>query len=87
MIFGNRDTHIDLAGRTKVRDALCQGKATFQWAELGADHAFTRDEKSKGRYDPAVSHLAWEMSFELFRRRLTMGLDDDAGSSIRPMSM
>ena len=85
MIMGNRDTHIDLEGRTKIRDALCKGNATFQWAELGANHAFTRDESSKGRYDPAVSHIAWEASFELFRRRLTMGLDDDGGSSIPPM--
>jgi len=85
LVFGNRDTHVDMAGRTKIREALCEGGATFQFAELAAGHAFLRDEKSKGRQDPAISEVAWEMAFEVLNRRLTLGLDDDAGASIRPI--
>ena len=51
--------------------------------ELNAQHAFLRDESSKGRYDPAISHIAWECAFELFTRRLTLGLVDDGLTSVQ----
>ena len=28
--------------------------------------------RSKGRYDPAATHIAWECAFELFNRRFVL---------------
>lgn len=38
--------------------------------------AFIRDESSKGRYDPAVSKICFEMLLELFNRTLKLDLGD-----------
>ena len=38
---------------------------------------------SKGRYDGAISEIAFAMTFELFSRRLTMGLLDDGLTKIK----
>ena len=38
---------------------------------------------SKGRYDGAISEIAFTMTFELFSRRLTMGLLDDGLTKIK----
>lgn len=83
LVWGTQDPHIPVEGRTVVREALIQGGATYQWSELNANHAFLRDECSKGRYDGAISALAWAMSFELFQRRLVFGLLFDGLTSIK----
>ena len=44
----------------------------------GAD-AFIRDELSKGRYDPAISKICFEMLLELFGRTLKSDLGPRAG--------
>lgn len=36
--------------------------------------AFIRDELSKGRYDPAISGICFEMLLELFNRTLRLDL-------------
>lgn len=41
--------------------------------------AFIRDELSKGRYDPAISGLCFEMLLELFNRTLKLDLGPKAG--------
>lgn len=38
------------------------------------EDAFIRDELSKGRYDPAVSKVCFEMLLELFSRALKLDL-------------
>lgn len=47
---------------------------------LGADcgwvDAFIRDELSKGRYDPGVSKVCFEMLLELFGRTLKVDLGE-----------
>ncbi|GAX85708.1 hypothetical protein CEUSTIGMA_g13122.t1 [Chlamydomonas eustigma] len=82
MVWGTQDPHIPAEGRTALRDALLKAGATFTWAELNANHAFLRDDCSKGRYDAAISNIAYEMTFELFTRRLTLGLLDDGLTKI-----
>ncbi|KAL9004600.1 MAG: hypothetical protein Q9188_002609, partial [Gyalolechia gomerana] len=47
--------------------------------ELDAD-AFIRDELSKGRYDPHISKVCFEMLLELFSRTLRSDLGPRAGS-------
>lgn len=42
--------------------------------------AFIRDELSKGRYDPAISGICFEMLLELFNRTLKLDLGPKAGS-------
>lgn len=43
--------------------------------------AFIRDELSKGRYDPAISGICFQMLLELFNRTLRsdLGPREDAG--------
>jgi carboxymethylenebutenolidase len=72
-VFGKQDNHVPAEGRAKIYQALVQGKQDFQWLELNAQHAFIRDELSKGRYDPALAALCNSVMFEIFRRRLSFG--------------
>ena len=44
----------------------------------GAD-AFIRDELSKGRYDPAISKICFEILLELFGRTLKLDLGPHDG--------
>lgn len=41
--------------------------------------AFIRDELSKGRYDPAISSICFEMLLELFDRTLKLDLGPREG--------
>ena len=45
----------------------------------GEIDAFIRDESSKGRYDPAVSKVCFEMLLELFDRTLKLDLGPRKG--------
>lgn len=75
MIFGKRDTHVPLAGRDLIRKTLHESGVVFSWYEPAwAQHAFIRDELSKGRYDPALSGICFQMLLELFGRTLSEGL-------------
>ncbi|OQE87912.1 hypothetical protein PENNAL_c0018G02710 [Penicillium nalgiovense] len=44
--------------------------------------AFIRDELSKGRYDPAISKVCFEMLLELFGRTLKLDLGDHDGQKL-----
>lgn len=71
MLFGVRDTHVPGPGRDLVRAKLraagvAAGFYEFPWAQ----HAFIRDELSKGRYDPPVTRICFEILLELFTRVL-----------------
>lgn len=44
--------------------------------------AFIRDELSKGRYDPAISKVCFEMLLELFGRTLRVDLGEGDGRSL-----
>jgi dienelactone hydrolase len=71
MIFGKKDNHVPPQGRDLIRQTLHDAKTDFSWYEVaGAQHAFIRDELSKGRYDPAVAGICFQMLLELFDRTL-----------------
>lgn len=44
-----------------------------------AQHAFIRDELSKGRYDPALAGICFQILLELFGRTLNGGLGPREG--------
>ena len=69
LIWGRQDPHVPLAGRKIIYDALTEAGMNFQWHEFNGAHAFSRDEGP--RYDSSASRLAFELTLELFQRRLT----------------
>lgn len=42
MILGINDTHVDLPGRTLIRNRLNELPITLTWMEVQAGHAFIR---------------------------------------------
>ena len=44
--------------------------------------AFIRDELSKGRYDPVISKVCFEMLLELFGRVLKIDLGERVGGNL-----
>lgn len=81
MIFGVKDTHVPPEGRDIIRLKLREAGAVFSFHEFAwAQHAFIRDELSKGRYDPAVTAACFAILTEVFERVLKTELGDRAGS-------
>jgi len=75
MIFGKQDGHVPPEGRNLIRRILHEKGVCFSWYEVaGAQHAFIRDELSKGRYDPAVAGVCFQMLLEVFERCLKTDL-------------
>lgn len=75
MIFGIKDTHVPDAGRDLIRLKMREAGVVFSWHEFAwAQHAFIRDELSKGRYDPAITKACFEVLLELFGRTLKVDL-------------
>lgn len=71
MIFGVKDTHVPDAGRDLIRAKLREAGVVTSFYEFAwAQHAFIRDELSKGRYDPAITKICFEVLLELFGRVL-----------------
>ncbi|KAI1461163.1 alpha/beta-hydrolase [Annulohypoxylon moriforme] len=71
MIFGIKDTHVPDDGRDLIRQKMRSAGTVFSWYEFAwAQHAFIRDELSKGRYDPAITKICFEVLTELFNRVL-----------------
>ncbi|MCJ1485095.1 hypothetical protein MMC06_005268 [Schaereria dolodes] len=80
MIFGKKDNHVPPEGRDLIRKTLHDKGVTFSFYEVAwAQHAFIRDELSKGRYDPFVAKICFEMLLELFERTLKVDLGHNAG--------
>lgn len=80
MIHGTLDNHVPADGRDLIRKALRDGGVVFSWYEVAwAQHAFIRDELSKGRYDPAISKICFEILLELFGRTLKVDLGPHDG--------
>jgi carboxymethylenebutenolidase len=85
MIFGVKDTHVPDAGRDLIRVKLWEAGVTFSFHEFAwAQHAFIRDELSKGRYDPAVTKVCFEVLLEAFGRVLKTDLGEAGGSVQEP---
>ncbi|QIW98582.1 hypothetical protein AMS68_004100 [Peltaster fructicola] len=65
------DNHVPPEGRDLIRKTLHETGITFSFYEVAwAQHAFIRDELSKGRYDPAIAGICFQMLLELFGRTL-----------------
>ncbi|VBB83640.1 Putative Carboxymethylenebutenolidase [Podospora comata] len=80
MIFGIKDTHVPDAGRDLIRQKLREAGVVFSFHEFAwAQHAFIRDELSKGRYDPAITKVCFEVLLEQFGRVLKTELGDGDG--------
>jgi len=69
-LWGRQDPHIPNEGRIKVYQAMQGSKVKFSWHEFNANHTFLMDNDPKGRYDPSVSHLCYDIIFDLFNRVL-----------------
>jgi carboxymethylenebutenolidase len=70
-------------GRDLIRKTLHDAGITFSFYEVAwAQHAFIRDELSKGRYDPAISGICFEMMKELFGRTLRGDLGPRSGGEV-----
>lgn len=80
LIFGVKDTHVPDAGRDLIRLKVREAGVTASFHEFAwAQHAFIRDELSKGRYDPAVSKACFEVLLEVFGRVLRTELGEPEG--------
>lgn len=85
LIFGVKDTHVPDAGRDLIRAKLRDAGVVFSFHEFAwAQHAFIRDELSKGRYDPAVTKVCFEVLLELFGRVLKTDLGAMEGEVAPP---
>ncbi|KAI9063018.1 dienelactone hydrolase [Trametes sanguinea] len=73
MVFGKQDTHVPREGRDLIRKTLEDANVTVTFIEVQAQHAFIRDEASKGRWDAALTRSLFGMMMEVFER--TVGRD------------
>ncbi|KAJ2913409.1 hypothetical protein MD484_g7017, partial [Candolleomyces efflorescens] len=73
MIFGKQDTHVPRKGRDLIRATLEDANVTASFLEVQAQHAFIRDESSKGRWDAALTRSLFTYMLEVFER--TVGRD------------
>ncbi|RLV93078.1 putative carboxymethylenebutenolidase [Spathaspora sp. JA1] len=83
MIFGCKDNHVPLEGRDLIRSELRSKNVELTFIEINdAQHAFVRDESSKGRYDPAITKNCFEWLLELFNRKLKLQYGDHDGKDV-----
>jgi len=73
MIFGKQDTHVPRVGRDLIRKSLEDANVPVSFLEVQAQHAFIRDESSKGRWDAALTRSLFSFMMEVFDR--TVGRD------------
>ncbi|KAH8548618.1 dienelactone hydrolase [Umbelopsis sp. PMI_123] len=81
MIWGKQDTHVDRQGRDLIRKTLEDSGKVLSWCEFQAQHAFIRDELSKGRYDAALAKVCFDMLLELFHRKLYLDLGNKVANT------
>ena len=80
MIFGKKDNHVPPEGRDLIRKTLHEKGVCFSFYEVShAQHAFIRDELSKGRFDAAIAGVCFTMLKELFDRTLKLDLGPPSG--------
>ncbi|KAH8120352.1 dienelactone hydrolase [Phellopilus nigrolimitatus] len=68
MIFGKQDTHVPREGRDIIRKSLEDANVTASFLEVQAQHAFIRDDASKGRWDAALTRSLFSFMIEVFER-------------------
>lgn len=83
LIFGTLDNHVPPEGRDLIRTTLRVNGVNLTFMEVNdAQHAFVRDESSKGRYDSAITTACFGFLFELFDRKLKTDLGENDGEEI-----
>lgn len=81
MIFGKKDNHVPPEGRDLIRKTLRDVGVVHSFYEIAwAQHAFIRDELSKGRYDAQITGVCFQMLLELFGRVLKTDLGEPEGA-------
>jgi carboxymethylenebutenolidase len=81
MIFGKQDTHVPRVGRDLIRAALEDANVTASFLEVQAQHAFIRDEQSKGRWDAALTRSLFGFMMEVFERTIGSDLGPKANAA------
>jgi len=84
MIFGKQDTHVPRPGRDLIRSILEDFNVTFSFLEVQAQHAFIRDENSKGRWDAALTRSLFSYMMEVFERTVARDLGPKNGGTQEP---
>ncbi|KAI0078923.1 dienelactone hydrolase [Panus rudis PR-1116 ss-1] len=79
MIFGKQDTHVPRPGRDLIRKTLEDANVTTSFLEVQAQHAFVRDEASKGRWDAALTRNIFGFMLEVFERTVGRDLGERVG--------
>ncbi|KIJ45279.1 hypothetical protein M422DRAFT_779176 [Sphaerobolus stellatus SS14] len=79
MIFGKQDTHVPREGRDLIRKTLEDQNIPCSFLEVQAQHAFIRDESSKGRWDAALTRNLFSFMMEVFDRTIARDLGPKAG--------
>ncbi|CDO75257.1 hypothetical protein BN946_scf184967.g10 [Trametes cinnabarina] len=69
----SQDTHVPREGRDLIRRTLEDANVATTFVEVQAQHAFIRDEASKGRWDAALTRSLFSLLLETFER--TVGRD------------
>ncbi|ORX41066.1 putative carboxymethylenebutenolidase [Kockovaella imperatae] len=83
MVFGKQDTHVDREGRSLIRNTMDDAGVILNFIEVQAQHAFIRDESSKGRWDAALSRSLFGMMMETFNRVVARDLGPRASSGAK----
>ncbi|KAI0348052.1 dienelactone hydrolase [Trametopsis cervina] len=84
MVFGKQDTHVPRAGRDLIRATLEEANVTASFIEVQAQHAFVRDEQSKGRWDAALTRSLFTFMLEVFERTVGRDLGERVGTVAEP---
>ncbi|KAI0094653.1 dienelactone hydrolase [Irpex rosettiformis] len=84
MVFGKQDTHVPRAGRDLIRATLDEAKIPTSFLEVQAQHAFIRDESSKGRWDAALTRSLFMFMMEVFDRTIARDLGEPVGVAAEP---
>ncbi|KAF4572866.1 hypothetical protein EYR40_004050 [Pleurotus pulmonarius] len=84
MIFGKQDTHVPREGRDLIRKTLEDANVTATFIEVQAQHAFIRDESSKGRWDAALTRSMFTFLLEVFERTVGRDLGPRVGNQAEP---
>ncbi|KAI0815218.1 dienelactone hydrolase [Irpex lacteus] len=79
LVFGKQDTHVPRAGRDLIRATLDDAKVPTSFLEVQAQHAFIRDESSKGRWDAALTRSLFTFMLEVFERTVGRDLGEPEG--------
>jgi carboxymethylenebutenolidase len=80
MIFGKQDTHVPREGRDLIRKELEDANVIASFLEVQAQHAFIRDESSKGRWDAALTRSLFSFMVEVFERTVGRELGPPDGA-------